>query len=110
MPELPEVETIVRDIRPEVLGRTVVRAQLSHTDVLRGVTRPTLTRGLAGTRIGDLFRRAKHAVFDLGARRLVVQPGMTGSLLDLRPAARRRRGALRRAPRHAGRRPAAGLS
>lgn len=81
MPELPEVETIVRDIRPGVLGRTVVRAQLSHTDVLRGVTRPTLTRGLAGARIGDLFRRAKHAVFDLGGRRLVVQPGMTGSLL-----------------------------
>lgn len=81
MPELPEVETIVRDIRPEVLGRTVVRAHLSHTDVLRGVTRPGLTRGLAGGRIGDVFRRAKHAVFDLGARRLVVQPGMTGSLL-----------------------------
>lgn len=58
-----------------------MRAQLSHTDVLRGVTRPTLTRGLAGARIGDLFRRAKHAVFELGGRRLVVQPGMTGSLL-----------------------------
>ena len=51
MPELPEVETIVRDIRPEVLGRTVVRAALSHTDVLRGVTRPALLRGLAGARV-----------------------------------------------------------
>lgn len=81
MPELPEVETIVRDIRPEVLGRTVVRAALSHADVLRGVTRPTLLRGLAGATIGDLFRRAKHAVFVLGKRRLVVQPGMTGALL-----------------------------
>ena len=81
MPELPEVETIVRDIRPQVLGRTVVRAALSHTDVLRGVTRPTLIRGLAGARVDDLFRRAKHAVFVMGARRLVVQPGMTGSLV-----------------------------
>lgn len=81
MPELPEVETIVRDIRPEVLGRTVVRAALSHVDVLRGVTRPTLIRGLAGARVDDLFRRAKHAVFVMGARRLVVQPGMTGSLV-----------------------------
>ena len=80
MPELPEVETIVRDIRPEVLGRTVVRAALSHVDVLRGVTRPALLRGLAGARVDDLFRRAKHAVFVMGARRLVVQPGMTGSL------------------------------
>jgi len=81
VPELPEVETIVRDIRPEVLGRTVVRATLSHADVLRGVTRPALLRGLAGATIEDLFRRAKHAVFVMGVRRLVVQPGMTGALL-----------------------------
>jgi formamidopyrimidine-DNA glycosylase len=81
MPELPEVETIVRDIRPDVLGRTVVAAALSHTDVLRGVTRPALLRGLAGARVDDLFRRAKHAVFVMGTRRLVVQPGMTGSLV-----------------------------
>jgi len=81
VPELPEVETIVRDIRPEVLGRTVVRATLSHADVLRGVTRPTLLRGLAGATIDGLFRRAKHAVFEFGTRRLVVQPGMTGALL-----------------------------
>ena len=81
MPELPEVETIVRDIRPAVVGRTVMRASLSHIDVLRGVTRPALLRGLAGMRVDDLFRRAKHAVFDFGERRLVVQPGMTGALL-----------------------------
>lgn len=81
MPELPEVETIVRDIRPAVLGRTVVRATLSHTDVLRDVTRPVLLRGLAGARVDDIFRRAKHAVFVMGTRRLVVQPGMTGSLV-----------------------------
>jgi len=81
MPELPEVETIVRDIRPDVVGRTVVRAALSHVDVLRGVTRPALLRGLAGARVDDLFRRAKHAVFVMGTRRLVVQPGMTGSLV-----------------------------
>jgi formamidopyrimidine-DNA glycosylase len=81
VPELPEVETIVRDIRPQVLGRTITRATLSHTDVLRGVTRPALLRGLAGVRIEDLFRRAKHAVFVTTTRRLVVQPGMTGALL-----------------------------
>ena len=81
MPELPEVETIVRDIRPVVLGRTIVRATLSHTDVLRDVSRPLLLRGLTGAQVHDLFRRAKHAVFVLGTRRLVVQPGMTGALL-----------------------------
>ncbi|HEX6670519.1 MAG TPA: bifunctional DNA-formamidopyrimidine glycosylase/DNA-(apurinic or apyrimidinic site) lyase [Gemmatimonadales bacterium] len=81
MPELPEVETIVRDIRPALLGRRLDRVSLSHDDVLRGVTRRRLLRGLEGATVRDVFRRAKHAVLDLGPRRLVVQPGMTGSLV-----------------------------
>jgi formamidopyrimidine-DNA glycosylase len=81
MPELPEVETIVRDIRPALLGRRLDRVALSHDDVLRGVTRRRLVRGLTGATVRDVFRRAKHAVLDLGERRLVVQPGMTGSLV-----------------------------
>lgn len=85
MPELPEVQTIVDDLRPSLIGRTISGARLSHDDVLRGVTRAQLTRGLAGATIVGLTRRAKHAVFELdtrkGRRRLVVQPGMTGALL-----------------------------
>jgi formamidopyrimidine-DNA glycosylase len=81
MPELPEVETIVRDIRPALLGRRLDRVSLSHDDVLRGISRRRLVRGLRGSTVRDVFRRAKHAVLDLGDRRLVVQPGMTGSLI-----------------------------
>jgi formamidopyrimidine-DNA glycosylase len=81
MPELPEVETIVRDIRPALVGRRFERATLSHDDVLRGVTRRKLIRGLTGATVRAVTRRAKHAVLDLGERRLVVQPGMTGSLV-----------------------------
>ena len=81
MPELPEVETIVRDIRPSLLGRRFGRVLLSHDDVLRGVTRRRLLRQLRGAAVRDVFRRAKHAVIDLGERRLIVQPGMTGSLV-----------------------------
>jgi formamidopyrimidine-DNA glycosylase len=85
MPELPEVETIVQDLRPSLVGRTIASARLSHDDVLRGVTRTQLTRALAGATIRGLTRRAKHAIFELdtarGPRRLVVQPGMTGALL-----------------------------
>jgi len=81
MPELPEVETIVRDIRPSLLGRRFGRVSLSHDDVLRGVTRRRLLRRLRGASVRDVFRRAKHAVIDLGEDRLIVQPGMTGSLV-----------------------------
>lgn len=82
MPELPEVETIVRDIAPLVVGRRIEQARLSHDDVLRGVTRRGLVRGLGGARVLGASRRAKHAVLllDRGTR-LVVQPGMTGSLV-----------------------------
>ena len=51
MPELPEVETIVRDIRPALVGRQLGRVSLSHDDVLRGVTRRRLVRGLSGATV-----------------------------------------------------------
>ena len=81
MPELPEVEPIVRDIRPALIGRRIQRVTLSHDDVLRGVTRRRLIRRLTGARINKVFRRAKHAVLELDSGRLVIQPGMTGSLV-----------------------------
>ncbi len=81
MPELPEVETIVREIRPALLGRTLRRPRLTHTDVLRGVTRARLLRGLDGATVREVTRRAKHAVLAFDGHRLVVQPGMTGSLI-----------------------------
>jgi len=81
MPELPEVETIVRDIRPALVGRSIRRVKLSHEDVLRGVTRRRLIRRLTGATIHRVFRRAKHAVLQLDSDRLVIQPGMTGSLV-----------------------------
>jgi formamidopyrimidine-DNA glycosylase len=84
MPELPEVETIVRDIRPALVGRRITRATLSHDDVLRGVTRRRLVRRLTGATIRRVTRRAKHAVLELDSFRLVIQPGMTGSLMVYR--------------------------
>jgi formamidopyrimidine-DNA glycosylase len=82
VPELPEVETIVRDIRPALIGRTIRSSRLSHDDVLRGITRRKLLAGLKGRRIVEVSRRAKHAVLRLDSgRRLVIQPGMTGSLV-----------------------------
>jgi formamidopyrimidine-DNA glycosylase len=86
MPELPEVETIVRDIRPDLVGRRVIQARLSHDDVLRGVTRRRLLGRLKGATIRDVYRRAKHAVIELDDVRLIIQPGMTGALRVFRRA------------------------
>lgn len=80
MPELPEVETIVRDVRPALVGRRIVAARVRRADVLRGVTAPRLVSGLRGARFTGVTRRAKHAVLETDRRRLVIQPGMTGAL------------------------------
>jgi formamidopyrimidine-DNA glycosylase len=81
VPELPEVETIVRDLQP-LAGRTLSNPRLSHTDVLRGVSPARLKRALDGVRVDRVTRRAKHVVIELAtAHRMIVQPRMTGALI-----------------------------
>ena len=81
MPELPEVETIVRGLRPRIVGRRVVTAALSHDDILDGVSAARLRRELRGCTITAVERRAKHALIVTDTRILAVQPGMSGSLI-----------------------------
>lgn len=81
MPELPEVETIVRDLQP-LTGRALSNPRLSHTDVLRGVTAARLKASLDGARVRRVSRRAKHVVMELDSGlRAIVQPRMTGALI-----------------------------
>jgi len=80
VPELPEVETMVRGLR-RIVGRTVARTRLSHDDILYRTTRRRLLAGLSGVTLTGVSRRAKHAVVSTSRGTwLVVQPGMTGSL------------------------------
>jgi len=82
VPELPEVETIVRELAPRLEGHRVTAARLAKTDVLRRVSKARLLRTLKGNSFEEVSRRAKHAVFRLtSGHRLVVQPRMTGSLI-----------------------------
>jgi formamidopyrimidine-DNA glycosylase len=82
VPELPEVETIVRELAPRLIGHRLTAARLAKTDVLRRVSKPRLLKALKGARIAAVERRAKHAVFRLASGdRVVIQPRMTGSLI-----------------------------
>ena len=76
---------MVRDLAPRLDGRRVRDARLLKADVLRRVSKRRLLGALAGTTIARVSRRAKHVVVALGTgRRLVVQPGMTGSFIVYR--------------------------
>jgi formamidopyrimidine-DNA glycosylase len=82
VPELPETETIARDLDATVAGRRIVSVAVTKGDVLREVTAGDLARRLAGTTITRCWRRAKLVVLDVDSGdRLVVQPRFTGALL-----------------------------
>jgi formamidopyrimidine-DNA glycosylase len=83
VPELPEAETIVRGLRDAVVGRTIVRAEILHADVLRD-TSQVFERKVRGRSIAEVRRRGKNVLLVLDGRRLVaVNLGMTGRLLPL---------------------------
>src|SRR4051812_23515451 len=82
MPELPETETIARDLDAELSGATIAGATVRRGDVLREVSASELASRVTGARIDRAWRRAKLVVVDLSTGdRLVVQPRFTGALL-----------------------------
>lgn len=83
MPELPEAETIVRDLRARLPGSTITRVHVKHVDVLHpGLTPATLGRRLRGRTITGVSRRGKKVVIELdGELRLVIGLGMTGRVV-----------------------------
>jgi formamidopyrimidine-DNA glycosylase len=98
MPELPEVETVVRDLRPQLTGRRIESLQLTRDPAVRArvVRYPSATkfvRRLRGRTIKAVLRRGKYIVMPLepaptgtfapnGALgdQVIVHLGMTGHL------------------------------
>jgi formamidopyrimidine-DNA glycosylase len=84
VPELPEVETIVRGLARTLPGRRVESVEVVHAKLVAG--KPAdFARGLRGLRVTGVSRRAKNIVLAGGEQRLVVNLGMTGRLLHLAP-------------------------
>jgi len=82
VPELPETETIARDLDREIRGRLITEVVVDKPDVLRGATPAELAARVTGQRIERAWRRAKLVVLDLSTGdRIVVQPRFTGALL-----------------------------
>lgn len=80
MPELPEVETVVRSIRHHLLGRRIINVALSSHRVTRGDH--TLTaQALSGATIQHVRRQGKQILIDLDNGLLYIHLGMTGKLL-----------------------------
>lgn len=83
MPELPEVETIRRELEPKLVGRTIQEVRIKKgSRLLRDtVSAATLQRNLLGQKIVALGRRGKYLIFTLGSGDfLLIHLGMTGRL------------------------------
>ena len=82
MPELPETETIARDLDRAISGDTILDVRVTRKDVLRETTPARLRDRVVGASVIRTWRRAKLIVIDLSSGdRVVVQPRFTGALL-----------------------------
>jgi formamidopyrimidine-DNA glycosylase len=82
VPELPEVETIARDLQRRVAGATISGVEVSKPDVLRVAGTAALKKRTTGATILRCWRRAKLVILDLSTDdRLVVSLRFTGALL-----------------------------
>jgi formamidopyrimidine-DNA glycosylase len=81
MPELPEVETVVRSIAP-LVGRRIEAAEFRCLRILRGGDPERLAASLQGRRIAAVGRHGKFILISLsGGGYLVIHLGMTGRVL-----------------------------
>ena len=81
MPELPEVETVARDLRPRIVGATIVGARSSWARTLRSHAPEAFAEAVAGRQVLAVGRRAKQVLIELsGEAALTVHLKMTGQL------------------------------
>jgi formamidopyrimidine-DNA glycosylase len=89
MPELPEVETIRRELAPKVIGRSFTGVELFWQKAVREPSPEEFCKRIAGKRIEGIHRRGKYLIFRLsGGKELIVHLKMTGVLL-LSPKSKR---------------------
>src|SRR5262249_32426882 len=80
VPELPEVETVVREVRPRLVKRQLLKVRRGDLK-LRRHWAPEWAAALAGRRVQRVERRGKWICIGLGGgMSLVVHLGMTGQL------------------------------
>lgn len=81
MPELPEVETIARKLRPPLLGRVIQDAELRWHRTLVFPAPRKFKEWIKGQEINEVTRRAKYFILRLSDFSLLIHLRMSGDLL-----------------------------
>jgi len=87
MPELPEVETMVRGLRPALQGRLVERMEVHDPFLLQGCDATEFERRGRMVHVAEVARRGKWVAITLSDHRgmIVIQPRMTGGFWLVQP-------------------------
>ena len=84
MPELPEVETVVRDLRGPLVGRRFTSLEVSRK-ALRRRWSSRWKSAIVGRTVREVSRRGKWILIDLEGPVLLVHLGMTGQFVIVPP-------------------------
>ena len=85
MPELPEVEVLVRHLRPQLVGNAIQSVEIRREKVIRPTRAATLKRSIVGTEFTAVERRGKYILFKLRSKArgdllLLGHLGMSGRM------------------------------
>ena len=81
MPELPEVETIIRNLRPALVGKAILSAELRWNRSLAAPSLAMFMKRIRGQQVQDILRRAKFIDIKLSTSHLIIHLRMSGDLL-----------------------------
>lgn len=82
MPELPEVETIKRDLEKAILGKKITEVCVHNPAVIREPSVDRFKKGLKGATIKKILRKAKVLIIELSnGKALAIHLKMTGQLV-----------------------------
>ncbi len=79
MPELPEVETVRRQLEPVLLGHRLSSVSIADSRLTRPTSPQVVEQRLTGRQIVGVERRGKYLIFELGTVNWIVHLRMTGS-------------------------------
>jgi len=81
MPELPEVETIKRELKPEIINRCIIGCKILRKDIIGYPDARTFLKGLMGETIIDVNRKAKYLIINLtNDKRLIFHLRLSGRI------------------------------
>ena len=82
MPELPEVETIKRELGKAVLGKKIIDVIVNNPKIIKEPSRENFVKGLKNTTIKSILRKGKLLIFELSSgKALTIHLKMTGQLI-----------------------------